>query len=244
MKRGRFLGTVMVALFLCVPGAAAGGYTVSSGYDHPAEGTCVQPESVSFWELPFWILLLQFAVLPAELFSVLKWWGIAGLTRFNGKDLLENDTRRKIYECIRTNPGIHMRGIGKKTDITLGTLRYHIGMLQKSHAIATVEDRGYTHYYENSGTYSTEEQQVLKHLQNATTRKILRVLATHPSATRTDIAESVGIAGSTVTWHMKRLAEDGVIDVHSEGRSVTYTIHADAEPAIHSGRSAAATDAA
>lgn len=244
MKRVWYLVTVVAALCLCVSGTAAGDYTVSSGYDHPADGIAVQPEPVSFWELPLWIILLQCAVLPAELFSVLKWWGIAGLNRYCGKGLLENETRRRIYECIRTNPGIHMRAIGKKTDITLGTLRYHITRLQKSHAIATLEDRGYTHYYENSGTYSTAEQQVLKHLQNMTTQKILRVLAAHPSASRTDIAEYVGIAGSTVTWHMKRLAEDGIIDVRSEGRSVTYAIRAHAEPVIRSGKDATLADTA
>ena len=236
MKRIWYLVMVIAILGLCVTGASANHYVVQSGYDHPAEGTMVSPQPVSFWELPLWIMLLQCACLPAEIIGVAQWLGFAGLYRIRGDDLLATATRRKIYDCIRNNQGINLRGIGKKTDITLGTLRYHIDQLRRSHAIAVCEDRGYTHYFENSGTYSPSQQRVLKHMRNETTREILAVLAEDRFASRKDIAESLGIAGSTVTWHMKRLAEDGVIDVRTEGRYVSYIIRDDAESVIRNGR--------
>ena len=236
MKRIWYLVMVIAILGLCMTGASANHYVVQSGYDHPAEGTMVFPQPVSFWELPLWIMLLQCACLPAEIIGLVHWWGFAALYRIRGDDLLANDTRKKIYDCIRKNPGIHLRGIGKETDITLGTLRYHIGQLRRSHAIAVCEDRGYTHYFENSGTYSASQQTVLKHMRNDTTRKILAVLAAERFASRKDIAESLGIAGSTVTWHMKRLEEDGVIDIRTDGRFVSYIIRDDAESVIRDGR--------
>lgn len=236
MKRVRNLVLVIAILGLCMSGASANHYVVQSGYDHPAEGTMVSPQPVSFWELPVWIMLLQCVCLPAEIIGVVQWWGFAGLYRIRGGNLFANDTRRQVYDCIRKNPGIHLRGIGKETDITLGTIRYHIDLLRRSHAIAVLEDRGYTHYFENSGTYSASQQAVLKHMRNETTREILAVLAGNRFASRKDIAESLGIAGSTVTWHMKRLEEDGVIDVRTEGRYVSYIIRDDAESVIRNGR--------
>jgi len=232
MKGLWYLVMVIAILGLCVSGASANHYVVQSGYYHPAGGTMVSPQPVSFWELPLWIMLLQCVCLPAEIIGVIQWSGFAGLYRIRGGNLLANDTRRKIYDCIRKNPGIHLRGIGKETAITLGTIRYHIDLLRRSHAIAVCEDRGYTHYFENSGTYSASQQKVLKHMRNETTREILAVLAEDRFASRKDIAESLGIAGSTVTWHMKRLEEDGVIDVRTEGRFVSYVIHDDAESVI------------
>lgn len=236
MKKIRYLVLLIAVLGICIPGVSANQYVVQSGYDHPAEGTMVSPQPVSFWELPLWVMLLQCACLPVEIIGIGKCWGLIGLYRVHGNDLLANDSRRKIYECIRKNPGIHLRAIGKETDITLGTLRYHIEQLRRNHTIAALEDRGYTHYFENSGTYSASQQTVLKYMRNETTREILAVLAVNRFATRKDISESLGIAGSTVTWHMKRLEEDGVIDVSTEGRFVTYTIREHAESVIRNGR--------
>ncbi|WFN34107.1 winged helix-turn-helix transcriptional regulator [Methanogenium sp. S4BF] len=232
MKIFRYLLLCIAVLGVCMAGVSANQYVVQSGYDHPAEGTMVSPQPVSFWELPLWIILLQCACLPVEMIGTIQSCGLFGLYRIRGDDVLANDTRRKIFDCIRRNPGIHLRGIGKETDITLGTLRYHIDQLRRSHTIAALEDRGYTHYFENSGTYSASQQTVLKHMRNATTREILAVLAADRFATRKDIAESLDITGSTVTWHMKRLEEDGVIDVRTEGRSVSYIIRDDAESVI------------
>lgn len=235
----RKLWGIMLAILvlgIIIPGVSAHHYYITSGYDHPVEGTIVYPQPVSFWELPLWIILLQFVFLTAEIFAMVKWWGLFGFSRVSGKNVFDNDTRRGIYECIRKNPGIHMRGILKETDVALGTLRYHINQLHRNHTIAILEDRGHTHYFENSGTYSAEQQHVLKHMRNGTTRKILEVLAVNSFATRKDIAESLGIAGSTVTYHMKRLEEDGVIDVRSDGRFVKYVISANAKTTVQNAR--------
>ncbi|KAF1077241.1 winged helix-turn-helix transcriptional regulator [Methanogenium sp. MK-MG] len=224
MRKIWYIVLVIAVLGLLSPGVSANQYFVHSAYEHPPEGSPVYPQPVSFWDLPLWIIILQFACLPAEVFFVVKWWAFLGLSRVSGDNVFENDTRRKIYDCIRKNPGIHMRAIVKETDVSLGTLRYHINQLCKNHNLAILEERGHTHYFENSGTYSVSQQNVLKHMRNSTTRKILEVLAANPSATRKDISESLGITGSTITWHMKRLEEDGVIDVRNEGRFVQYRI--------------------
>ncbi|GAB7015376.1 winged helix-turn-helix transcriptional regulator [Methanogenium cariaci] len=224
MRKIGYIVLVIAVLGLFSPGVSANHYFVHSGYDHPAEGSPVYPQPVSFWDLPLWIIILQFACLPAEIFAVMKWWAFLGINRVSGGNVFENDTRQKIYECIRKNPGIHLRGIVKETNVSLGTLRYHINQLCKNHNLAILEGKGHTHYFENSGTYSVSQQNVLKHMRNATTRNILEVLAANPSATRKDIAESLGIAGSTITWHMKRLEEDGVIAIRNEGRFVQYHI--------------------
>ena len=62
------------------------------------------------------------------------------------------------------------------------------------------------------------------HLQNPTTRRILEILASSPEVSRKEIAETVGIAGPSISWHTKRLSGDGIITTRKNGRAVRYTL--------------------
>ena len=112
--------------------------------------------------------------------------------------------------------------------VKLGTLRYHLNLLRQTHKITVSGDAAAVRFYENNGTYSTEEQQIHKHLRSETTLKILSVLLDHPKATRQDLADAAGITGPSVSWHMKRLEEDRIVIPRREGRMTTYEIPASA----------------
>jgi len=62
------------------------------------------------------------------------------------------------------------------------------------------------------------------HLQNPTTRRILEIIASSPEVSRKDIAEIVGIAGPSISWHTKRLFGDGIITTCKKGRAIRYTL--------------------
>jgi predicted transcriptional regulator len=138
--------------------------------------------------------------------------------------VLDQDVRARIYEYIRQNPGIHLRGLSSEMQVKLGTLRYHLSVLQHTHKIAVSSDNASIRFYENSGTYSTDEQHILKHLRNKTTKKILVVLLDRPVATRQEIADAVGVSGPSVSWHMKRLEADHIVLSRRSGRLTAYEI--------------------
>ena len=170
---------------------------------------------VPFYALPLWVIVAQLVLLPTELLLSLKLWAYMGIRRVSGGNVLDLDVRARIYGYIRLNPGIHLRGLSTEMHMKLGTLRYHLNVLRLNHKIAISEDSASVRFYENSGTYSADEQQIHKHLRNETTKKILSVLLEQPMATRQDIADVVGVSGPSVSWHMKRLEEDHLITVVS-----------------------------
>ena len=138
--------------------------------------------------------------------------------------MLEQGVRAKIYEYIRQNPGIHLRGLAEEMGISMGTLRYHLNILRDTHKIALNGGVASVRFYENNGSYTPAEQHILNHLRNETTKKILKILITSPSSTRAEIAHEIGVTGPSITWHMKRLEDDEIVVIHREGRKISYEI--------------------
>ncbi|MFA5332178.1 MAG: winged helix-turn-helix transcriptional regulator [Methanoregula sp.] len=222
------IAAILVAAFavFLVPAACAQGYTVTPGYSHPPPAGAVHfvPEPVPIWSLPLWILVTQAGCIPLETFATFKLWLALGFRRVRNENVLDQDVRSRVFSHIKENPGIHMRGLAEEMHLKLGTLRYHLKVLRLTHKITVAEDPASVRFYENSGTYSETQQQVLKHLRNPTTRKILGILLKRPAATRQEIAGAVGITGPSITWHMKRLEEDHLIIMKRDGRSNAYAL--------------------
>jgi len=53
----------------------------------------------------------------------------------DNREVLINDNRVKIYNAITDNPGIHMREISRKLQISFSTVRHHIRRLKKQEMI-------------------------------------------------------------------------------------------------------------
>lgn len=229
MKKTALLVPVAVLLLLlAIPAVSGQEYIVRSGYDSPvlpgAEARI--PVPVPVYALPISIILAEIALFPAELLLSIKLFASLGFRRVLGSNVLDQGARAHIYEHIRRNPGIHLRGLAGEMQMKLGTLRYHLNVLRLTHKITVSGDAASVRFYENNGTYSATEQHVLKHLRNETTRQILATLLDRPAATRQDIAEAVGVTGPSVSWHMKRLEEDRIVIPRREGRLTAYEIPA------------------
>ena len=96
--------------------------------------------------------------------------------------------------------------------------------MRVSGKIVLLKDHGIVSYFENSGKYCHTEQKVIKYLNQETDRKILISLACTPLLTRMDFEKILGLTGPTVSWHMKRLVADGILDVKKDGRFSRYTL--------------------
>lgn len=45
-----------------------------------------------------------------------------------------------------------------------------------------------------------------------------------PKVSRREIAEVMGVAGPTISWHMKRLAGNGIFATRRNGKAIRYTL--------------------
>ena len=49
------------------------------------------------------------------------------------EEALKLDIRKKIYNTVKKNPGLHFREIQRRVEIATGALQYHLDYLQKKH---------------------------------------------------------------------------------------------------------------
>lgn len=216
--------------FICLAAitssVAAAPYTITSGYDSPPVGAVpVTPIPVGLLELPLWIFLLQLSCFPVEFLIAIKFWGIGGYRRVTSSNVLDNFLRKEVYEWICKEPGIHLHGLARRTGSTLSTIRYHCTILKRSHLIQVKDEKGFKRFFRNGGTHSRDELDLISCLHSQTASEILRIILVEPEISRKEIAAAIGKSGPSITWHINRLEEKGLLSVRKEGRSVRYRIN-------------------
>lgn len=227
-----------VALFfsiflVAVPFAAAntGGYSATPGLAGAVPDHLQDPVPASFWDLTLREMLIGIVLsfcpvllYPVEIFFYLKLISVLGYRKIERYAVSYNQKRQKIYETITANPGVKFNALERLTGIKEGTLKYHLLVLGMKRKIVSFGRARSMRYFENNGRYNELEKKVFLHMQNPTTRRILKILASSPEVSRKEIAEIMGIAGPSISWHTGRLSGDGIITTRKNGRAVRYTL--------------------
>jgi predicted transcriptional regulator len=230
---GRAFALFMFMLMVTVPFASAdtGGYSTVPGMTGMVPGNHQDPIPISFFDLPLEemliVVVLSFCplfVYPIELFFFLKLLTILGYRKVEQNAISYNEKRQKIYDCIIATPGLTLNELEQVTGVAEGTLKYHMLKLEAKKKITSFGTGRFIRYFENNGRYDEFEKKIFTYLQNRTTRRILEILATSPEVTRKDLADKMGIAGPTVTWHTKKLSGDGIITLKRKGKRVRYAL--------------------
>ena len=138
-------------------------------------------------------------------------------------DPLELDTRRRIFDLIKSSPGIHFREIARRLDIPMGVVEYHINYLLKRDMIVARKEGRYKRYY-TEGKIGSKEKAVLAFLRKEIPRTIIMHLMLNPGARHRDLKSELGISGSTLTFHLKKMIKKGIILEEGEGGSRGYRV--------------------
>lgn len=139
------------------------------------------------------------------------------------KDVLELEIRRKIYNHIRNSPGLHERELARELNIALSTLDYHLYYIKQRGLIRSKQDGRYTRYY-ISGDVGIKEGKVLSVLRQKVTRRIIIFLLLNPNATHKEVTQHIGLARSTITFHLNKLTDLDIISQTPKGRQIEYQV--------------------
>lgn len=138
------------------------------------------------------------------------------------EEILDVESRRRVYDFIRSNPGSHMREIQRRLDMTLGNLEYHLRYLER-HEMVSVREGGYKRYYVKHGV-GAEDQELLALLRQTIPRRIAIVLLLNPGSSHQDIHEQFDVAASTLSYHLSKLVDGGVVEKERKGRYNVYSV--------------------
>jgi predicted transcriptional regulator len=116
-----------------------------------------------------------------------------------------------LVQRISKEPGIRYRELLRLTGLANGVLTYHLAALEKSSMIRVDRQWGATRYYPLN--VSEGESRVLGFLRNGPVRDIISFMLANDMCTFAEIVDRAGRAPSTVSAHLKRLKEAGLIRV-------------------------------
>lgn len=139
------------------------------------------------------------------------------------EDILELETRKEIFEYVQTNPGVHFSQVKRDLDMETGLLQHHLDTLEEYDVLMSQEHQGKRRLFV-AEELTNEEREILSSLRYETTRHILLFLIQEEAARNGSIADELSVAPSTVSWHVSRLVEDGIISQIQDGRTTFYTV--------------------
>jgi predicted transcriptional regulator len=133
------------------------------------------------------------------------------LATWNYEEL--NYIETKLLQCVSKNPGIRYRELLRLSNLSNGVLTYHLALLEKSCRIKVDrnENKKITRYYPNN--ISLEETNIIGYTRQDATRQIISFILENDLCTFDEIVEHTKKAHSTISWHLKRLKEAGIISI-------------------------------
>ena len=140
----------------------------------------------------------------------------------NDKNEDDSENRKRIYDYIKKNPGAHLRMITRELETGMGATQHHLDILERSGKVRSRRINIYRHYY--AVEVLEAEHNILAFLRQETAMDILTYLMEHPRSTQSDIINFKGFSAPTISWHMARLEEAGLVSSIKEGRTVRYAI--------------------
>ena len=124
---------------------------------------------------------------------------------------VEADTRMMLLRHIEENPGIRYRELQRLTSLVNGVLTYHLAALEKTDVIKVDRQSRMTRYFPVS--VSDSEAAILKFVRHKPVRQIVLFILDHGLCTFNEIVDDTKKAPSTVSSHLKRLKESGIVSI-------------------------------
>jgi predicted transcriptional regulator len=139
---------------------------------------------------------------------------------------IEDSNKVRILNFIKANPGTHLRKIKQDLNLAMGVIQYHLYRLEREQIIVSVRHGLYKRFYAEK-SLRLEDRDILNLLSQETERDIVLYLIKNPLATQKELSEFAKISPSSISWHMKRLSQTGVVTSRRENGAAYYTVTAD-----------------
>jgi DNA-binding MarR family transcriptional regulator len=127
------------------------------------------------------------------------------------KDILELDSRRKIYNYILKHPGLHLRQLAKEIDIPFSTLKYHLNGLLKHDLLYKQSETKYFRYYVKNKV-NNEYKEIMPFLRQRASLNIILYLLIWHGASQTELSRNLEKHPTTINFHLKKLIKAGIIE--------------------------------
>lgn len=116
----------------------------------------------------------------------------------------------EILETIQENPGIHVRGIIKKTGYENGVVLYHLRQLEMQGKARSQRRPKYRRYYPVD--VAEEEFPIIRNMRKPTKKDVLLKILIEGTPSFQELTLKIGKSPSTLSWNLSGLVDEGVVE--------------------------------
>ncbi len=137
--------------------------------------------------------------------------GALGLfSRVEDRVVLDLPARRRLYDSIQAEPGIHFMALARKADVGRGALDHHLRRLVAAGLVVVHKAPGYTCYFAKGAVDRTIVDSAPA-LRSEGSRAVFEAVRAQPGISCREVARRLGRSPSTVSYHLHRLQESGLV---------------------------------
>lgn len=149
-------------------------------------------------------------------------------TQWDCSDPLDHEVRASIDEFITQSPGSYLSEIAASVNVNLTTTRYHLDVLEDEGHVTRAHVRGKRRYYPGH----QNEVHLIAAFNDEATAAVLSTLATLEVASGVQLADELDRDASTISHHLSRLEQAGLIKREREGRRIVNRVDPDTQKRI------------
>lgn len=139
------------------------------------------------------------------------------------KEALELDARRQIYDYILATPGTHLRGVHRAVRLPFGQVLYHLNYLEKLDMVVVKKDGKFSRYFIKN-LIGRREKEIISVLRHEVPRTIGILLLFFKELSHKQILGHVGVSPSTLSFHLAKMVDAGVVSREQRGRESIYRL--------------------
>lgn len=190
-----------------LPGATAPQPLAPTGATTTLASTWVAPSAQAATSISFLALV---AGVLYYFWPAVKGAGLGLFSRTRDDELLEHPRRAQILQLVQTEPGIHFQDLGRRLTLGRGTLEHHLRKMVAANLLTKVRHGGYACYFPK-GAVDRRLMAAAPLLRSASGRSILTTVRERPGLSGRQIALELGLSQSTVSYHLRRLEQAGLV---------------------------------
>ena len=120
----------------------------------------------------------------------------------------DTPTRERVASYVRAHPGLHFNELVRRLDLAPGQAQYHLRGLTDDGDLCREEVSGRTHYF--PAEFAPADRLLVALLRRETARDVCLELLERPRRPAS-LADDLGIARSTLEWHLNGLVDADVV---------------------------------
>lgn len=144
------------------------------------------------------------------------------------RDPLELEVRRRIHEHLHRYPGLHLREVARSLELEPNHAKYHLDRLERHGLVSSRKEDGYWRFWPRDDGKKEQvdrrDKKALALLRKKVPLHVASLLLEHEEMSQVALLEHVGLAQSTLHYHLRNMEKAELITSRKPSRERFYRL--------------------